>query len=72
MVTEDHSKDVFFPPRLRVSFGCLNPHAKRTSSPLPLKVRAQCEKIPCEAEKRSLRSLENVTTSVHRDVQSGL
>jgi hypothetical protein len=55
-----------------VSFGCLNPHAKRTSSPLPLKVRAQGEKIACEAEKRSLRSLKNVTTSVHRDVQSGL
>ena len=72
MVTEDHSKDVFFPPRLRVSFGCLNPHAKRTSSPLPLKVRAQGVKIACEAEKRSLRSLKNVTTSVHRDVQSGL
>ena len=72
MVTEDHSKDVFFPPRLRVSFGCLNPHAKRTSSPLPLKVRAPCEKIPCESEKRSLRSLKNVMTSAHRDVQSGL
>jgi hypothetical protein len=55
-----------------VSFGCLNSHAKRTSSPLPLKVRAQREKIACESEKRSLRSLENVTTLVHRPVQSVL
>jgi hypothetical protein len=37
-----------------------------------MKLRAQREKIACEAEKRSLRSLKNVTTSVHRDVQSGL
>jgi hypothetical protein len=45
--------------------------AKRTSSPLPLKVRAQGLKIACEAENRSLRLLKNITTSVHRDVQSG-
>jgi hypothetical protein len=37
-----------------------------------MKLRAQREKIAYEAEKRSLRSLKNVTTSVHRDVQSGL
>jgi hypothetical protein len=55
-----------------VSFGCLNPHAKWTSSPLPLKLRAQGVKITCEAEYRSLSSLENVTTSVHCPVQSGL
>jgi hypothetical protein len=40
--------------------------------PRPLKVCAQREKIACEAEKPSLRSLKNVTASVHRDVQSGL
>jgi hypothetical protein len=49
----------------------LNPQAKRTSSPLPLKLRAQGVKIACEAENRSLRSLKNVTTSVQCDVQSG-
>jgi hypothetical protein len=47
-----------------------SPDAKRTSSPLQLKVRAAYEKIACEAEKRSLRLLENITTSVHRPVQS--
>jgi hypothetical protein len=45
-------------------------HVSRTSSPRPAKLRAQCEKIAFETQKRPLRSLKNVLTSVQRLVQS--
>jgi hypothetical protein len=54
-----------FCPRLSMSLSCFKMDRDR-------KRTAPCEKIACKAEKHSARSLKNVTTSVHRDVQSGL
>jgi hypothetical protein len=70
---EGFSKNILLPSaslRLRESIGCLHPNVKWSSSPPTIKLRAQCEKIACEVEKRTLLVIENGSTSAQRLVQS--